>query len=231
MIVLGVTGNLASGKTAVAEAFHKMGAKVINADALARKLIRKGTPIHKAIVKIFGEKFLMKNKEIDRRKLAWHVFSNPGERKKLNILTHPGVILEVYQIIEKLKNKKGILVLDVPLLFESRMQKLVDVTLVVCSSEKDMLSRAARRGVPRELAKKILASQWPLSKKARLSDYVIQNEGSLKELEAKAKKIYEQLYTTVPCSGVPGSLFEPGSLVHGTQTTSLIKRRKYQDGH
>ncbi len=193
MIVVGVTGNLASGKSQVTQLFKNMGAKGIDADAIAKKITRKGTPIYKALLKVFGKFCLSKNNEIDRRKLAQHVFSNPAELKKLNILTHPGVILEICKAIEKVKNKKGLLVLDVPLLFESRMEKLVDVTVVVRSSEKQMLMRAQRRGVPRVLAKKILASQWPSSRKVKLADYVIENEGSLKELETEVKKTWEKI--------------------------------------
>ena len=193
MIVVGVTGNLASGKSQVTELFKKRGARVIDADLLAKKIMRQGTPIHRAVVKVFGEKFLSKNGQIDRRKLAWHVFSNPRELKKLNILTHPGVILEVYKVIEEERNKKGVLVLDVPLLFESHMEKIVDVTVVVRSDEEQMLSRASRRGVPRELAKNILASQWPVSRKAKLADFTIENDGSLAKLEAKVKKVYEKI--------------------------------------
>lgn len=197
MIVVGVTGNLASGKSCVAKLFQKMGATVIDADAIARKLIRKGKPIHKALKKVFGEKFLTRSGEIDRRKLAWHVYTHPRELRKLNILTHPGVILEVYKSIEKAKNKRGLLVLDVPLLFESRMEKLADVTVVVRSSEREMFWRALRRGVPKTLAKKILAAQWPQGRKARLADFIIENNGSLAELEVKAKKVYAEIATKV----------------------------------
>ena len=190
MIVVGLTGNLASGKTGAAKVFKKLGAKVLDADAAAKKLTQKGTPIYKAILKLFGESFVGRSGELDRRKLAWHVFAHPGALKKLNILIHPGVIMEAYKAIEAVKDKEGMLVLDVPLLFESHMEKLVDVTVVVRANEKAMLSRAAKRGVPRSLALKILASQWPLSKKAKLADYVIDNNGSPAQLEAAVRKIY-----------------------------------------
>ena len=193
MIVVGLTGSLASGKSQAAEVFKKLGAKILDADQAARKLTKKGTPLYKAIVKIFGTGFLGKNRELDRRRLAWHVFARRRELKKLNILIHPGVIMQAYKEIEKQKDKKGLLVLDVPLLFESRMEKLVDVTVVVKSDVSKILERAERKGVPRELARKILATQWPVSKKAKLADYVVDNNGSPAELETQIRKIYGEL--------------------------------------
>ena len=193
MIVVGLTGNLASGKGASAKIFKKLGARVLDADAAARKLTRKGTPLYRAIVKIFGKTFLEKGGQLDRRKLAWHVFSHPGDLNKLNILIHPGVIFEAYKAIEAGKRKKGVLVLDVPLLFESHMERMVDVTVVVKSSRERMLARAVKRGVPRPLAQKILASQWPPARKAALADFVIENNGSLARLEAGVKKVYREI--------------------------------------
>jgi dephospho-CoA kinase len=191
MKVIGITGSLACGKSAVAELFAKWGAQVVDADRLAASLTRKGTPTYRAIVKIFGAGILQKNKQLDRRKLAQHVFSHPKDLKKLNVLIHPNVILETYKMIAKTKNKKGLLVLDVPLLFESKMEKLVEKVIVVQAKPGVILRRAAARGIPTELAQKILASQWSSARKAKLADHVIQNNGTLGDLEAQAKKIFE----------------------------------------
>ena len=193
MIVVGLTGNLSSGKSEAAKVLKKMGAKIIDADQIARKLTAKGAPVYKAVVKIFGEDFLTKKKDLDRRKLALRVFWHPKELRKLQILIHPGVILEAYKVIEKEKDRKGVLVLDVPLLFESRMEKMVDLTVVVTAPNETMLARAQKKGVPRSLAEKILASQWPLSKKEKLADFVIENNGTLVGLAARVKKIYNEL--------------------------------------
>ncbi len=193
MQVIGVTGSLACGKSAVSSFFKKWGAQVIDADRLAADLTRKGTPIYKAIVKIFGSEFVQKNGQLDRRRLAERVFSHPKDLKKLNVLIHPSVILETYKIIEKFKNKDGLIVLDVPLLFESKMEKLVEKVILVSSNQPMILRRAAARGIPPALAKKILSSQWSLARKAKMSDFVIHNNGTLEELEAKAKKIFENI--------------------------------------
>lgn len=189
MIVVGITGSLASGKSKVTEFFKKRGAVAFDADLAAKRAVKKGTPVYKAIVKLFGKQFVGKGGELDRGKLAARVFANPRDLKKLNILIHPGVIFECLQVIDRHKKRPGVLALDVPLLFESKMDNIADYTVVVKSSRKTSLARAAKRGVPRELAARILATQWPAEKKAKLADFTISNEGSLAQLEKKAAQV------------------------------------------
>ncbi len=193
MTIVGLTGNLASGKSEAARIFKRHGTLVFDADLAAKRTVAKGRPVYKAIVKIFGKGFLRKSGELDRKKLAWHVFSHPKDLKKLNTLIHPGVIFECLKKAESLKNKKGILVLDVPLLFESKMENLVDHTVVVRSKKEKMLERAQSRGLPKVLAKKILSTQWPLEKKARLADFVIENNGTVVDLEKQVLAVIKKI--------------------------------------
>ncbi len=193
VIVVGVTGNLASGKSEVARIFKKHGAMIFDADKAARKAVQKGKPVYRAIVQIFGKGFLKKDQQLDRKKLAGHVFGRPKELKKLNTLVHPGVIFDCIRVIQETKAKTKILVLDVPLLFESRMQGLADVTLVVVASREKMLARSEKNGIPRSLARRIFSTQWPLSRKVRAADFVIENNGSLKDLEKKVNEIINQI--------------------------------------
>ena len=193
MTVIGLTGNLASGKSTIAQLFKKKGALVIDADEVSRELMEKNVKLRAAILKVFGKQFAAKGGKIDRRKLAWHVFSDPKELKKLNTLVHPGVIVEAYKRLEKLRSKKGFVVLDVPLLFESKMEKLADFTVVVKASESNMLSRASRRGIPAQLARKILAAQWPVMKKARLADFVIDNSGTAEDLAEQVERVIQEI--------------------------------------
>ena len=193
MIVVGLTGNLASGKSEAAKLMKDKGAVVVDADMVARKLTEKGKPLFKAIVKFFGKQFVDKKGVLDRRKLALHVFSHPKDLKKLNVIVHPGVILELYKEIDKHRSKKGFLILDAPLLFESKMEKLADYSVVIKASESNMLSRASRRGIPSALARKILAAQWPVMKTARLADFVIDNDGTILDLKHRVKSILNEI--------------------------------------
>ena len=193
MIIIGVTGSYASGKSEAAKVFKKRGAKVFDADIAARKAIQKGKPAYKAILKIFGKSYLTRNGEIDRKKLAWHVFSRPDDLRKLDILIHPGVIFECFRMIEQSRRKKGILVLDVPLLFESKMESLADFTVLVCAQKGKMIARAKKKGVPADLTKKILSTQWPLKKKKNLADFVIENNGTRADLEKQVLGVMEKI--------------------------------------
>ncbi len=193
MIVIGLTGNLASGKTAAAQLFKKLGARVIDADRVSRALVDKNTALRRAILKMFGKQFASRGGKVDRQKLAWHVFSHPKELKKLNTLVHPGVIVEAYRQLEKLRSKKGLVILDVPLLFESKMEKLADFTVVVKASQANMLSRASRRGIPAQLARRILAAQWPVMKKTKLADFVIDNNGTHEELARQVERVTKEI--------------------------------------
>ncbi len=193
MIVIGITGSLATGKSEVAQILKRRGAKVFDADETAKQVVAVGRPAYKALVKILGKAYLKKDKTLDRNKVAAHVFSHPADLKKLNILIHPGVIVECFKMIERTKNKKGILALDIPLLFESKMENLADVTVVIASRRENIFKRAKKNGLSEHLAKKILSAQWPLPKKAKRADFVIVNNGTLKQLEKKVWEVIEKI--------------------------------------
>ena len=190
MITVGVTGSFSSGKSAVTAVFKKLGARVFDADATAKKVTRKGTAVYRAIVQIFGKDFVGKDGQLDRKKLAERVFAHPKDLRTLNILIHPEVIFEALKAKRAVKHQKGVLVLDVPLLYESRMEKLADKIVVVDAQQKQILKRGKQKGVDPALSKKILKTQWSFAKKARSADYIIENRGDLKDLERKAREVF-----------------------------------------
>ncbi len=103
------------------------------------------------------------------------------------------MIFECLRMIRKERRKKGVLVLDVPLLFESKMEKLADYTVVVAASKKAILARAGRKGSSPQLAKKILSFQWPLERKVKLADFVLKNDGSLRGLEKQVSVVLKKI--------------------------------------
>ncbi len=193
MIVIGVTGSFASGKSEVARIFKKYGAKIFDADRAAHAQLAKGRPLYRSVVKLFGKDFLKKDGTLDRAKLGAHVFRHPAALKKLNLLIHPEVILEGMETIRRFKKRTGLLVLDVPLLFEAKMDRLADKVIVVAAKEGLMLQRAQKRGIPAETAKKILSSQWPMKRKIRHADFVIWNNGTKKELSTKVQRFLKEV--------------------------------------
>lgn len=193
MIVVGITGSLASGKTQVTDLFKKYGAKAFDADASARRAVKKGSPVYRAIVKLFGKAYLKPDGSLDRAKLAERAFSSPKDLKKLNILIHPCVILDGLEAVDAVRGKEGILALDVPLLFESKMSNLADFTVLVRSKRETTLARAEKRGVSKKLARKILAAQWSPEKKAKLVDFVIHNDGHVHALDKQVSGLIKEI--------------------------------------
>ena len=196
MIVIGVTGSFGSGKSEISRLLKSRGVKVFDADAAARRALRKNSPTFRAVVQIFGREFIAANGQMDRKKLAERVFSHPGELKKLNTLIHPGVIFEAMQFIKKNRAKSRFVALDVPLLYESHMERLADVMIVVSAGQKILLERCQAKGVAPALVKKILASQWPIRTKERYADYVIKNDGTLAQLKKKVAVVFKRIQET-----------------------------------
>ncbi|MFH0832923.1 MAG: dephospho-CoA kinase [Candidatus Aenigmatarchaeota archaeon] len=174
--IVGITGAFGSGKTTVTKLFKRLcDCSVIDADKVAKEVLTKKK--HE-VARAFGTS--------DRKRLAAIVFSDSSELAKLNRIIHPAVAEEVKKRIKK-SNKK-LIILDVPLLFETGMHGLADKVIVVkCSKEKII-----KRSRFADAAKRI-AMQMPIEKKLRLADYVIDNNSSLKNTEEQVKKIFEEI--------------------------------------
>lgn len=192
-MILGLTGGIGTGKSTVANMLKKRGIPVVDTDLISREVIEYPEIIEKIKLEISNEVFDFNNK-LDRKKMSEIVFKNQEKLKKLNEIMHPEILKKMWLEVEKLKKNHKIIVLDIPLLFEINMEKEVDKILLIYVSKEIQLKRIMERDCrSREEAIKIINSQIPLYKKREKSDYIIQNNDSLENLEKKLEKILEKL--------------------------------------
>jgi len=197
-MLIGLTGGIASGKSLVAGELKRLGAYLIDADEIAREVVKRGLPAYSEIVKEFGEKILNPDKTINRKELGRIVFSNPELRKRLEQITHPRIRKKIEAEISaiKAKNPKAVIVVDAALLIEGGLYKKMDKVIVVCADEKTQIKRLTERdGLAIEDAKNRIASQMPLKEKRRYADFVIENvEGkSREEVKEEVKRVFDRL--------------------------------------
>ena len=195
MHTFGLTGGIACGKSTVARMFEELGARVLDADQIARDVVRRGEPAYGEIVREFGEEVLLPDGTIDRAALGRIVFSDAARRSRLNALTHPRIALESAKRLQSLKAGGASIVLyEAALLVETGGYKMHEGLIVVASRPEVHLSRLqARDGCSEDEARKKIASQLPLEKKTAVADYVIDNSGSLEETQAQVRKVWESL--------------------------------------
>ncbi|MDP2941768.1 MAG: dephospho-CoA kinase [Candidatus Omnitrophota bacterium] len=191
-VILGLTGSFGSGKSTVAAMLKALGAEVIDADMLAHRCLRPGTPSYRRIVKIFGTRILNPNQTVNRKKLAAIVFSSQGLLSKLNSIIHPGVISSIKEKIRRAKAK--ILVLDVPLLIEAGLTPLIDKLIVVDLNQGAQVQRLRKKFKLKksEILKRI-AFQAPMREKIRLADFIIDNNGTIAQTKRQVKNIWEEI--------------------------------------
>jgi dephospho-CoA kinase len=190
-LVIGLTGGIASGKSTVSTMFKKMDITVIDADIEARLAVQKGEPAYLKIIAEFGQEILLPNEEIDREKLGSIIFYQVEKRRLLNEIVHPEVRKRMNSKIEQAKqNKEEIVVLDIPLLFESKLTYMVDKTLLVYADRDIQLQRLMdRNSLSLEDAEARIHSQMPLQEKVSLADAVINNNGSLQDTQTQLNSI------------------------------------------
>lgn len=197
MRVIGLTGGIASGKSTVSYILKSLGAVIIDADKVARKVVEPGQPAWQDIVKEFGQQVLNEDMTINREVLGKLVFSDQSLLAKLNRITHPRVIECFREELARMarENPEAVVVLDVPLLFESGMYRLADEIWVVWANEKVQLERLMEReGFTPEEAWQRIRAQMPLEEKARRADRVINNSGTLDEtVEQTTRFFYETI--------------------------------------
>ena len=189
---VGLTGGIASGKSTVSNLFRKYGIEIVDADKVAKEVSEKKESIEK-ISNIFGKDILDSDGKIVREKLREKAFKNRELLQELNKIIHPQV-MEYFKRKKEENSKDEILIFDIPLLYEAKMEYLCDKIIVVGVDVQKQIRRVvARDGSSEELAKKIIFNQMPLDEKIKKADIVIMNDGTLDELEAKVMKIYREL--------------------------------------
>lgn len=179
MRVVGLTGGIGSGKSTVAAFFKQQGAEVVDADQIAREVVEPGRPALEAIIKAFGRDVLQSNGRLDRARLAAIVFKDVAARERLEAITHPPIRQRLLEEVEARRARPGLLVLDIPLLYERPRIEAVDAVVVVWVDAATQLERLlARGGLDEEAARARIAVQMPLDEKKARADHVIDNSGS-----------------------------------------------------
>ncbi len=196
MLIVGLTGGVASGKLTVSNILREEGAYLIDADRIARDLVQPHTPVWQEVVRTFGENILQKDGSIHRKKLAALVFSNPEKRSRLNQLLHPRIKEETKRRLTAIgeSDPEAIVVIDAALLVETGDYREMDRLIVVRAAEAQQIERLRERdGASPEEAQRIVSAQMPFDEKEKVADFVIGNEGSIEETRRKAKEVFQQL--------------------------------------
>lgn len=193
--IIGLTGGIASGKSTVANFFREKQIPIIDADVIAKEVVEPGEEAYFKIVEAFGDSVLQTNRMIDRKKLGHIVFQDKVAIKKLNEIVHPFVKKEM----SKQKNtyinaQEKIIVLDIPLLFESKLTSLVDQVWVVFVNESTQLTRLMKRnGLSERDAISRIRAQMPLDQKVENATVVINNNGSIQDTKIQFEKYINQI--------------------------------------
>lgn len=193
MLLVGLTGGIGSGKSTVARMLAARGAIVIDSDVLARDAVARDTPGFRRVVELFGPDVLGPGGELDRKKLADLVFNDDRLRGELEAIVHPEVRRRIAETIGEHSGTDRVVIVDTPLLFETGSEDAYEVVVVVDAAPETRIARLAARGMDPEDVRARLASQMPLEEKAARADVVLDNEGTVAELEAQVAGLWEQL--------------------------------------
>ncbi|MFP3388575.1 dephospho-CoA kinase [Brevibacillus sp. SIMBA_040] len=196
-MILGLTGGIATGKSTVTAMLRERGIPVIDADQIAREVVEPGKPAYEAIVRHFGRDILLEDGQIDRKKLGEVVFSDEAERQKLNAIVHPEVRRVMRQEAEVAEaNGAQIVFMDIPLLYESKLQYLVEKIVVVYAPSDMQLARMMERDeLDEEQAKKRLRAQFPIDQKKLEADFLIDNSQSREETQRQVEELLTVIRT------------------------------------
>ena len=192
MLLVGLTGNYGMGKSTVLAMFKKLGAHSIDSDEIVKTLLEE-TAVLKKLKEILGTEVFRGNGSLDKGKVAAAIFHNNRLRLSIEDLLHPLVFERIGSLLEGIKRKDTVIIIEVPLLFERKYESGFNRTITVYTGEETALERLEKNGVNREEALLRVNAQLPVDEKIRKSDYVIDNKGSSDETFARVKEIYRKL--------------------------------------
>jgi dephospho-CoA kinase len=192
LYLIGLTGNIATGKSTVRRMLERLGARGIDADALAHQVMGPGTPVWQAVVEAFGREILRPEGRIDRRRLGRLVFAAPKALKRLEAIVHPAVIARVEELIAQAT--EPVVVIEAIKLIEAGMHEDLDALWVVTCRPEQQLARLLAQGRLSEAeARGRIAAQPPVEAKLALADVVIDNSGPVEETWARVKRAWEEI--------------------------------------
>lgn len=195
MLVVGLTGNIGSGKSTVAQMLSERGATIIDADILARRAVETGTAAYDRIVSRWGSEIVAPDGQLDRAALRRIVFADHEQLEELNQIVHPEVERLRNRLVEQAR-KRGdrVVICDIPLLFERHMTDRVDRIILVDAHRAIRLERLVKdRGLRETEAMDMIAAQMPAELKRARADYVLDNDGTLTQLERKVADVWAAL--------------------------------------
>jgi dephospho-CoA kinase len=194
VLLVGLTGGIGSGKSTVARMLEARGAAVFDADLLARQAIAPGTPGHDKVVERFGPNVLAPGGGIDREALASIVFADPAARRDLEAIVHPEVRRMFAERSERYEDTDTVVVFSAPLLVETGMHTAFEVLMVVSAPVDTQVERLMRdRGMSEPTIRARIAAQLPLDAKAEVADVLVDNEGTIEDLEGQVDRVWEDL--------------------------------------
>lgn len=198
MLIIGLTGIPCSGKSSALKIFAAEGAHVFSSDELVAGVMRDDKTCREDLLESFGGEILSDKGEIRRDILRQKVLQNPKALLKLEQIIHPRVRQRWIKALKELPPSSDVVVYEVPLLFETQMNELVDKSVCISIEKEKQTKQARERGMSEELLAIFNSRQFSNEEKARLSDFVIPNNGSMDDLKIQIKNLYQQLLSLVP---------------------------------
>jgi dephospho-CoA kinase len=194
VLLVGLTGGIASGKSSVSAMLAERGAEIVDADLIARQVVMPGEPAWQKILDHFGRGVLTEDGQVDRKKLADLVFADQAKLTLLNEITHPDIFARVAERLEHNRDREVVVVLDAALLIETGLADRVDVVVVVdAGDEGEQVRRLTAKGFDERDARARMAAQFPAEARLARADLVIRNVGTFEELTARVDEVWDEL--------------------------------------